>query len=49
MGGGYTFLFWLTVLGFMALCELVGVLQTYWLGYWATQYELHDQGEVKVV
>ncbi|KAI0758154.1 multidrug resistance-associated ABC transporter [Fomes fomentarius] len=48
MGGGYAFLFWLAVLGFMAFCELLSVIQTYWLGYWAQQYEDRDQAAVNV-
>lgn len=48
MGGGYTFIFWLAVLGFMAFCELLSVIQTYWLGYWAQQYEDSDQADVNV-
>ncbi|KAL1937768.1 hypothetical protein VTO73DRAFT_12921 [Trametes versicolor] len=48
MGGAHSFLFWLAVVGFLVICEFMGVFQTYWLGYWAQQYEDHDQAEVKV-
>ena len=48
MAGGYSFIFWFSVVGFLCLCELFGVFQTYWLGYWAQQYEDRDQADVKV-
>lgn len=48
MSGGYSFLFWVCVIGFLLVCEFLGISQTYWLGYWAQQYEDHDQEEVKV-
>ncbi|KAI8982789.1 multidrug resistance-associated ABC transporter [Trametes punicea] len=48
MGGGHSFIFWLAVVGFLLICEFVGIFQTYWLGYWAQQYEDQDQADVKV-
>ncbi|KAI1795060.1 hypothetical protein LXA43DRAFT_1080347 [Ganoderma leucocontextum] len=48
MSGGYSFIFWLGVFGFLSLCELLGVVETYWLGYWAQQYEDTDSSEVKI-
>ncbi|KAI0832850.1 multidrug resistance-associated ABC transporter [Trametes gibbosa] len=38
MGGGHSFMFWLSFIGFLVICETMGVLQTYWLGYWAQHY-----------
>ena len=48
MSGGYTALFWFAVLAFLGMCELLGVLETYWLGYWAQQYEDTDATDVNV-
>ncbi|PIL37563.1 ATP-binding cassette transporter [Ganoderma sinense ZZ0214-1] len=48
MSGGYSLIFWLGVLGFLGLCELLGVMETYWLGFWAQQYEDTDPSEVKI-
>ena len=48
MGGGHTFLFWLAFTAFLGCCELLSVVQTYWLGYWAQQYEIHEQDDVSV-
>ncbi|KAI0650859.1 multidrug resistance-associated ABC transporter [Trametes meyenii] len=48
MGGGSAPLFWLCVVGFLFICEFVGIFQTYWLGYWAQQYEDKDGSEVNV-
>ena len=48
MGGGHAFLFWLAFVGFLGTCELLNVVQTYWLGYWAQQYEVREPGEVSV-
>ncbi|KAH9939279.1 uncharacterized protein BXZ73DRAFT_99483 [Epithele typhae] len=49
MGGGHAILFWFTALFMLVLVETMTVLQTYWLGYWSTQYEGHDPSEVSVV
>ncbi|KAI9059804.1 multidrug resistance-associated ABC transporter [Trametes sanguinea] len=48
MGGTHAFIFWLSVVGFLVICELTAILQTYWLGYWAQQYEDQDQADVNV-
>ena len=48
MGGGHTFLFWLAFTAFLGCCELLSVVLTYWLGYWAQQYEIHEQDDVSV-
>ncbi|KAH9939278.1 uncharacterized protein BXZ73DRAFT_99482 [Epithele typhae] len=48
MGGRHAVLFWFTTLIMLALVETAQVLQTYWLGYWAAQYEEHDPSEVSV-
>ncbi|KAH9854915.1 multidrug resistance-associated ABC transporter [Lenzites betulinus] len=48
MGGGHSFIFWTSVIAFLLICEFMGVFQTYWLGYWAQQYEDQEQADVKV-
>ncbi|KAH7930564.1 hypothetical protein BV22DRAFT_1124835 [Leucogyrophana mollusca] len=48
MGGQYSFLFWVAFLGLMVLTQLVNSVQTWFLGYWASQYELHPASEVNV-
>ncbi|RDX55372.1 hypothetical protein OH76DRAFT_1428233 [Lentinus brumalis] len=48
MGGGYTLVFWFSVIAFLCLCEVLGVLETWWLGYWAQQYEDQPQEDVSV-
>ena len=48
MAGGYTLVFWLGVLVFLGLCEMLGIVETWWLGYWAQQYEDIDPTDVNV-
>ncbi|KAH7910707.1 hypothetical protein BJ138DRAFT_73634 [Hygrophoropsis aurantiaca] len=48
MGGQYTFLFWIAFLSLMILTQLVNSVQTWFLGYWASQYEIHPASEVNV-
>ncbi|CDO77193.1 hypothetical protein BN946_scf184747.g6 [Trametes cinnabarina] len=47
-GGVHSFLFWFAVVGFLLICELMATIETYWLGYWAQQYEDRDQADVNV-
>ncbi|TBU53541.1 hypothetical protein BD310DRAFT_937787 [Dichomitus squalens] len=48
MTGGYTLLFWLGVLVLLGLCEFFNVVETWWLGYWAQQYEDTNPSDVDV-
>ncbi|OCH87310.1 P-loop containing nucleoside triphosphate hydrolase protein [Obba rivulosa] len=48
LGGARPFLFWITFIGALLLVDLAATLQTWFLGYWAQQYEDHDPNEVKV-
>lgn len=48
LGGGHPFLFWMLCVGTLALSELADTIQTWFLGFWARQYEDHDPSEVKV-
>ncbi|TDL28857.1 P-loop containing nucleoside triphosphate hydrolase protein [Rickenella mellea] len=41
-------LFWLMFLGGMALCDFSNTIQTWWLGYWASQYDEKFASEVRV-
>ncbi|PVG02126.1 hypothetical protein CPB86DRAFT_772767 [Serendipita vermifera] len=43
------FVFWITFVGGFFLADLVGALQTFWLGFWASQYEHHPSSEVNVL
>ncbi|EMD39557.1 hypothetical protein CERSUDRAFT_111872 [Gelatoporia subvermispora B] len=48
LGGARPLLFWITFVGALLLADLAATLQTWFLGYWAQQYEDHDPSEVKV-
>ncbi|KIO02467.1 hypothetical protein M404DRAFT_9898 [Pisolithus tinctorius Marx 270] len=48
LGGGHTMLFWFAFLFLMSATEVVGVVQTWFLGYWASQYEYRLPSEVDV-
>ncbi|KAH8120523.1 hypothetical protein DFH11DRAFT_1560461 [Phellopilus nigrolimitatus] len=45
LGGPF---FWSFFLASIFLCDLAIVLQTWWLGYWASQYDTHPAAEVSV-
>lgn len=44
--GGITF--WFQYLFGQSMMELFGILQVWWLGYWARQYTLRDSSDVNV-
>ncbi|KAH9939288.1 P-loop containing nucleoside triphosphate hydrolase protein [Epithele typhae] len=46
MGGHHRVLFWTAVVTFIIASQLLAVLQTYWLGYWALQYSNQDPSNV---
>lgn len=48
LGGKWPFLFWFQFIGSLAMNDLFGVMETWWLGFWARQYALRDAGEVHV-
>lgn len=48
LGGDYPLLFWLAFAGGHFAIIVVDTLQIWWLGFWATQYELHSPSEVSV-
>jgi hypothetical protein len=49
MAGGWTVLFWLLILVGTLTCEGLNSVQTWFLGYWAGQYELFPADQVNVV
>ena len=48
MGGSHAVLFWAIVLLLVMTSKALGGVQTYWLGYWAQQYEGREEGSVDV-
>ncbi|KAI5991472.1 hypothetical protein EDD15DRAFT_2275310 [Pisolithus albus] len=48
LGGGHTRLFWFAFLFLLAVTEIINVVQTWFLGYWASQYEHRLPSEVDV-
>lgn len=48
LGGHHPGLFFLAFLGGLVLTEILNVTQTWYLGYWASQYETHPAEDVNV-
>ncbi|EKM56944.1 uncharacterized protein PHACADRAFT_254352 [Phanerochaete carnosa HHB-10118-sp] len=48
LGGRFPFLFWVQYLLTAFLCEVFGVVDMWWLGYWARQYALRDPSDIDV-
>lgn len=48
MGGNWPFFFWLQYFVGAGGSELFGVLEMWWLGYWARQYASRDSNDVNV-
>ena len=48
MSGNHPFLFWGSFVAGLFLTELLTTMQTWFLGYWAGQYDTHAPGEVPV-
>lgn len=48
LGGNHNALFWTCFLGSMVLSQVLSTVQTWFLGYWANQYEIHDSSEVNI-
>lgn len=46
LGGNQQAIFWLLCVGTLVLSQLVDTFQTWFLGYWARQYEERDPSEV---
>ncbi|KAH9829649.1 uncharacterized protein C8Q71DRAFT_887891 [Rhodofomes roseus] len=47
LGGGHQSLFWLGVMASLVVFNILSNLQTWFLGYWARQYEERDASEVR--
>ncbi|KAL4069345.1 P-loop containing nucleoside triphosphate hydrolase protein [Scleroderma citrinum] len=48
VGGGHTALFWFAFLFLIAMTEVITVLQTWFLGYWSSQYDNRPASKVDV-
>ncbi|KAJ3564415.1 hypothetical protein NP233_g8309 [Leucocoprinus birnbaumii] len=48
LGGSHPGLFFASFLGALLACDLISTFQTWYLGYWASQYETHDPADVSV-
>ncbi|KAF9455005.1 hypothetical protein P691DRAFT_813919 [Macrolepiota fuliginosa MF-IS2] len=48
LGGNHSALFFTTLIGGLLTVEFIGTFQTWYLGYWASQYEHHPASEVSV-
>ncbi|KAG2065985.1 P-loop containing nucleoside triphosphate hydrolase protein [Suillus decipiens] len=48
LGGNYPMMFWVVFLALVGLMDLTITVQTWFLGYWASQYEHHLPSEVNV-
>ncbi|KXN81115.1 ATP-binding cassette transporter abc4 [Leucoagaricus sp. SymC.cos] len=48
LGGNSPGLFFVSFLGGLLISDLITTFQTWYLGYWASQYETHDPSEVPV-
>ncbi|KAI0260093.1 hypothetical protein BC834DRAFT_1028685 [Gloeopeniophorella convolvens] len=48
LGGAHVFLFWLVFVGGLVLCDALLSIQTWFMGYWAEQYEIYPPEEVRV-
>ncbi|KAH9922662.1 multidrug resistance-associated ABC transporter [Fomitopsis serialis] len=46
LGGEHQSLFWLSFMGSLVVFNILNNLQTWFLGFWARQYEEHDASEV---
>ena len=48
LGGARAVFFWVVVLTLFVITNFTYTLQTWFLGYWATQYEDHPAAEVNI-
>ncbi|KAJ3558885.1 hypothetical protein NM688_g664 [Phlebia brevispora] len=48
LGGKWSLTFWFQYLTGIGLSEVLDSMETWWLGYWASQYALRPQSEVSV-
>jgi hypothetical protein len=48
LGGSHPFLFWIVFLGGLFFVDFISAIQTWWLGFWASQYDQHASYQVDV-
>ncbi|KAE9393212.1 P-loop containing nucleoside triphosphate hydrolase protein [Gymnopus androsaceus JB14] len=48
LGGRYIVLFFVSFIGSLTMSELLAIFQTWFLGYWASQYEIHRDDPTQV-
>ncbi len=48
IGGSHPLVFWGSITASLLLSQAFNVSQSYWVGYWAQQYQDHDRLSVSV-
>jgi len=48
LGGGHPLLFWIVFMGGLFVTFFINTIQTWWLGFWANQYNHRESYEVDV-
>ena len=48
LGGDHPIIFWIVFLGGLFSTDLINTIQTWWLGFWASQYDQHEAYEIDV-
>jgi hypothetical protein len=48
LGGSHAVLFWILFAGGMLVCDALLTVQTWFMGYWAEQYDIYPPEQVSV-
>lgn len=48
LGGSHAVLFWILFAGGMLVCDVLLTVQTWFMGYWAEQYDIYPPEQVSV-
>ena len=48
LGGSHAVLFWILFAGGMLVCDALLTIQTWFMGYWAEQYDIYPPEQVSV-
>ena len=48
LGGTHPVLFWILFVGGLVLCDTVLTIQTWFMGYWAEQYNIYPPEQVNI-
>ncbi|KAI0306147.1 hypothetical protein B0F90DRAFT_1814940 [Multifurca ochricompacta] len=48
LGGSYVILFWSVFVGGLLICDTLMTVQTWFMGYWAEQYDIYPPEEVAI-